>query len=256
MSITNDRDSRVSPFRGRWLGLTLTIIALTLLFVFLGFWQLQRLGQRRAANARIIARMDQPALALDGSALNPEQADLRRATVRGVYDPAHEIVLRNRTYNDSPGVHVITPLRISGSDAAILVDRGWIPYDQADPARRAAFAPPAGAVEVPGILRRPQTRTTALTPADVAPADGSPLTAWHRVDIARIQAQTPYPLLPVFMEQARTEGAFALPRPDPDIALDEGPHLFYAIQWFAFALIASLGYVLLLRGQQPGAGGR
>jgi surfeit locus 1 family protein len=47
------------------------------------------------------------------------------------------------------------------------------------------------------------------------------------------------------MEEERSTTAFSLPRPDPDIALDEGPHLFYAIQWFAFALIAGLGYVAL-----------
>jgi len=228
--------------RGRWLPLTLAIIALTIIFILLGVWQLQRLGQRKAANANLIARMEQAPLTLDGSAVDVETVDLRRATVTGTFDIGNEVVLRNRSYNDSAGVHILTPLRITGSDAAILVDRGWIPYDAAP--ELPAFAPPPGEVQVQGILRRGQTRTSSLAPVDPAPPAGGRLDAWHRADLARIQEQMPYPLLPVFMEAERApDAAFSLPRPDPDIALDEGPHLGYAIQWFAFAFIAGFGYV-------------
>jgi surfeit locus 1 family protein len=238
--------------RGRWLPLTILITLLTALFILLGFWQLQRLGQRRAANVRIVARMKQPALILDGSALDADAADLRRAEVQGVYDPENEIVLRNRTYNELPGVHVITPLRIAGSDTAILVDRGWIPYEQAAPEQRAVFAPPAGQVTVQGVLRRAQERRNSFTPVDVTPPDGGPLDAWHRVDIPRIQDQTDDPLLPLYLEEERSSPAVAasgFPRPDPDIALDEGPHLFYALQWFAFAIIAAGGFFILYRSR-------
>jgi surfeit locus 1 family protein len=241
-----------NPLRGKWLLPTLVIIALTSLFILLGFWQLQRLGQRRAANARIVARMEQPILTLDGSRLDPGEIELRRATVTGQYDPANEIVLRNRTYNEIPGVHVLTPLRIAGSDAAILVDRGWIPYEQAAPGARAAFAPPEGPITVHGVLRKTQERRGSLMPVDAAPAGGGRLDAWHRVDIPLIQAQTAYPLLPLFLEEVGASPAVAasgFPRPDPDIALDEGPHLAYAIQWFAFALIAAGGYFILYRSR-------
>ena len=140
--------------------------------------------------------------------------DLRRATVTGAFDVANEVVLRNRSYNESAGVHILTPLRITGSDAAILVDRGWIPYDAA-PELPANFAPPPGEVQVQGILRRGQTRTSSLAPVDPAPPAGGRLDAWHRADLARIQEQMPYPLLPVFMEaRAAPDAAFqpAAPR--------------------------------------------
>jgi surfeit locus 1 family protein len=241
-----------NPFHRKWLPLTLAIIALTILFVLLGIWQLQRLGQRRETNALIVARMEQPLLTVDGSALGATEVDLRRAAVTGRYDPTHEIILRNRTYNEMPGVHVLTPLRIAGSDAAILVDRGWIPYDQSTPEKRAAYAAPIGEVGVQGILRRTQERRSALTPRDAAPPGGGRLDAWHRVDIARIQQQLPYSLLPVYLElepDVAAEAAFTLPRPDPDVDLDEGPHLVYAIQWFAFALIAAGGYFILYRSR-------
>jgi surfeit locus 1 family protein len=53
-------------------------------------------------------------------------------------------------------------------------------------------------------------------------------------------------LLPVYIEA--TSGAVVadyplVPRP-PD--LTDGPHLGYAIQWFVFALIALIGYPLVM----------
>ena len=217
------------------------------LFLTLGFWQLQRLEQKRVANALILARMQEPPLPLSGQALDPDLANLRRATVRGTYDYSQEIVLRNRTHNEIPGVHVIVPLRIGGSDAAVLVDRGWIPYEMADPAQRAQFRDAAGEVEVSGILQQSQKRPGSIAPADPPLGPDRPrLDAWHRVDIPRIQEQIPYPLLPLYLEedQAPGEPVRRFPRAVLEIVLTEGGHLGYAVQWFAFAGILLGGYAL------------
>jgi surfeit locus 1 family protein len=239
-----------SPFRGRWLWATIGVALLCALFLALGFWQLQRREQKRAANALILARMQEPSLTLSGQALDPEQANLRRATVRGTYDYSQEIILRNRTLNEIPGVHVLVPFRLAGSDAAVLVDRGWIPYEMADSAQRAQFRDAAGEVEVSGILQQSQKRPSSIAPADPPLAPDRPrLDAWHRVDIPRIQEQIPYPLLPLYLEedQAPGEPIRRFPRAEPELALSEGGHLGYAIQWFAFAGILLGGYVLFFR---------
>lgn len=243
-------EQKPSPFRGRWLLATIGVALLCALFLTLGFWQLQRLEQKRAANALILARMQEPPLALSGQAIDPEQANLRRATVRGTYDYSQEIVLRNRTLNEIPGVHVLVPLRIAGSEAAVLVDRGWIPYEMADPTQRAQFRAAAGEVEVSGILQQSQKRPGSIAPADPPLGPDRPrLDAWHRVDIPRIQEQIPYPLLPLYLEedQAPGEPVRRFPRAEPELALSEGSHLGYAVQWFAFAGILLGGYVLFFR---------
>lgn len=241
---------RPSPFRGRWLWATIGVGLLFLAFLGLGFWQLDRLGQKRAANAHILARLQEPPLTLDGSPIDPDAADLRRAAVRGSYDFSQEIVLRNRTHNELPGVHVIVPLRIAGSDAAVLVDRGWIPYEMAGAEQRKVFQDATGAVEVRGIVRRSQARPSSMSPADLRLGPERPrLDAWYRVDVPRIQEQVPYRLLPVFLEEETTTGAAVrrFPRPDPDTQLSEGPHLGYAVQWFAFAGVLLGGYTLYCR---------
>jgi surfeit locus 1 family protein len=214
---------------------------------------LERRAERRAANARILARLEQPALRLDGSAVDPAEADLRRGIVRGTYDYDHEIVLRNQVHNELPGVDLLTPLLIEGSDAAVLVNRGWIPFEMSMPGQRGVFRAEEGTVEVQGILRSTQTRPSRFAPADPTPGPGQAgLDAWLRVDLARIQEQAPYRLLPVFLEQesepqpaARTR----FPRPEPEISLSEGPHLFYAGQWFAFAALLVGGYVARTRSR-------
>src|SRR5271157_2509818 len=120
---------RPSPFRGRWLWATLAVALLTLLLCRLGIRQLQRLQQREAANAALLARLNQPPLRLAGLQVDPASADMRRALVAGTYDYGEEIILRSQELNGVPGVHLVTPLRIAGSDAAVLVDRGWVPEE-------------------------------------------------------------------------------------------------------------------------------
>jgi surfeit locus 1 family protein len=217
------------------------VAIIALCFVALGFWQLERRAQRRAANAAILTRLEQPALGLDGGPVDPAEADLRRGIARGTYDYDHEVVLRNQVYNELPGVDLLTPLRIEGSDAAVLVNRGWIPFEMSRPDQRAVFRADTSVVEVQGILRRAQTRPSRFAPADPTPAPGQAgVDAWFRADIERIQEQVPYRLLPVFLEQEAAPpaaGQPGFPRPEPEISLGEGSHLFYAGQWFAFAAL-------------------
>mgnify|MGYP001315934727 CR=1 FL=1 len=238
-----------------WLLGAVFIVALAAFFVRMGAWQLQRLEDRRAANARLIARLEAPPLVITGEPLDPEAVDLRRATVRGRFDYEQEIVLRNRTWNELPGVHVLVPLRIAGSDAAILVDRGWIPYELASAPDRVRFRNAPGDVEIAGILRNGRPRA-GLRPEDPLPVAGGPrVDAWHRVDLPKIGQQIPYPLLAAFVEEEAPASGEprAFPKPQPDISLDEGSHLIFAVQWFAFAVIAVAGYagVAFQRARRP-----
>ncbi|MEK7327960.1 MAG: SURF1 family protein, partial [Chloroflexota bacterium] len=112
----------------------------------LGFWQLSRLNERRALNAEIKSRLNQPSTTITGEALDTATIEYRHAIVTGAFDFSQEILLRNRSFSEISGMHLLTPLRIEGSDVAVLVDRGWIAYTAADPQIRAAYASPAGLV--------------------------------------------------------------------------------------------------------------
>ncbi len=247
-----------SPFRGRWLWATIAVAIGALLLCRLGVWQLQRLQQREAANAALLERLSQPPLKLAGPGLDPAAADMRKGIADGIYDFGQEVILRDQELNGAPGVHLITPLHLAGSPAAVLVDRGWVPAEASAPGQRSAFSQPAGQVEVHGIIHLTETRLNFLSPDDPSPAGPSTRAdAWFRVNIARIQKQVPYPLLPVFLEEGDpnlnggdvpiTPGEGHLPATDIEIDLSNGPHLSYAIQWFSFAAILVAGYAAFAR---------
>jgi surfeit locus 1 family protein len=216
--------------------------------IALGFWQLGRLEERRALNARIESRLSLPLLTLTGEALDVNGVEYRRVTVAGVFDFSQEIVLRNRALSNIAGVHLLTPLKIEGSEAAVIVDRGWIPYEAAAPEVRAAYASPTGLITLTGLARLSQSRPSFLAPADPPLSPGLPrVDQWYWVNIPQIQQQIPYPLLPFFVEQAAGPDPTALPAAGYEIELSDGPHLSYAIQWFSFAAILVIGAIALAR---------
>jgi surfeit locus 1 family protein len=237
--------------RGRWLLKHLSVLIVLIVLINLGLWQLRRLEERRTLNRKLTAVLEQAPIPLTGETVDPNALDFHRVAVTGTFDNAETIVLRNQTSGDTPGLHLITPLKISGSETAVLVDRGWIPRGQADPepASLIVYDLP-GEVSVEGIAYRTQTRPSWLSPLDPPLKAGQTrLTAWFRVDINRIQEQLSYPLLPVFIRQLpdQTAAPDSLPRPESGVALSEGPHLGYALQWFSFAVILVITYGLFLR---------
>ena len=221
------------------------VVALAILFINLGFWQLRRLEERQLENAvgesRFEAEPVDVGLLLDSAGEDRESLEFRRAVATGVFQADDEVLVRSQVHQGVAGFHVITPLLGEGG-TALLVNRGWVPLD-ADEVPVTAAPPPEGTVTVTGWIRPTQARGT-LGPSD--PDDGR-LVTMSRVDIDRIQQQVPYELEPVYMSLLDDlDGDLPLTAPPPSFA-DEGPHLAYAIQWFSFALIGLVGYFFLIR---------
>jgi cytochrome oxidase assembly protein ShyY1 len=205
--------------------------------VGLGLWQLQRLEERRALNATILGRRSAAPISIEGMSRGADEP-YRRAAARGIYDVEHEVLLYGRTLDGEAGHQVVTPL-ILADGGAILVVRGWVPFAmQTAPVREAA--PPAAEVEVSGSLVRDE-------------GDGSTAPDANGVirvlDVVGIASTLPYDVFPLplrLVEQAPPQPR-SLPTPVRMPELSEGPHLSYAIQWFAFALVAVAGAAILLR---------
>jgi surfeit locus 1 family protein len=253
----NDRFERFGTnrfFSIQWLLTTLLAIAAVGVMVRLGFWQLDRLEQRQAYNARVQAQLDQPRLDLDARTLEsvslaaglPEM-EYRAVAVTGEYDFTRQVALRNQAWENRLGVRLLTPLHIRGSDQWVLVDRGWIPYEDFTAGNLALYDEP-GEMQVKGMIRRSQSRPDFGRRTDPTPASGSRLDALYLANVALVAQQMPYPLLPVYIQQAPDPAWEGPPyRSLPTLELTEGPHLGYAIQWFAFAAILGIGYPVFVR---------
>ncbi len=208
--------------------------------VKLGIWQLDRLHGRRDVNARIRVGLALPARPLgDLLADHPATAlGFRQVTVTGTYETSDEVILYGRTLDGENGNHLLTPLRPSDGGPLVIVDRGWVPFEMDSPPVDAA-APPSGEVTVTGALFPPDAMGGgALTTPTVS-----------RVDLTQLAATFGEDVLPMYVLLAEQDPAQPndLPRPAPLPELTEGPHLSYAIQWFAFAMIALVGLVVLVR---------
>lgn len=184
----------------RWLAKHLLALLVLLAMIRLGFWQLDRLQQKRAHNEAVLAALEQPTILLPTDTLDPDQLAFRQVQVRGVFDNAQSILWRNQEHDGINGFHLLTPLRINGSDDAVLVDRGWLPAERAAHAERSAYAV-AGDVTIEGIARRSQPRPDHPLAGKDLPLPGETrIDAWLRVDIDRMQEQISYPLQPFFIQ--------------------------------------------------------
>ncbi len=238
-------------FNRQWWWTTLLVIAATGVMLRLGFWQMDRLAQRRAFNAEISLRLQSPPLTLDADLSGFEDLTglkYRSVIARGEYDYSQEIALVNQNWQGQIGVHLVTPLIIEASEQAVLVDRGWIPYEESAPESWAKFAEP-GPVEVRGTVWLADSKLAAM--GDGMASDRT----WFWVDVDGIQARDSHPLLPFYIQQAPEPGRAALPyRIEPDVQLSEGRHLEYVITWFALAAMLGVGYVrFVLRLSPPAA---
>lgn len=203
--------------------------------VRLGVWQLSRLGQRRALRALVDRRERMSPLDLAAVTGPTDSLIYRAATVRGTFDLAHQLLVMDRVVREVPAVYVVTPLRYG--DRAVLVERGWTPSPDAYSVPLEALAEPE-TTSVTGVL---------MPVAHAIPPESS---AWplhvRRADPASLSARLPYPLFPLVLR--RTRATRSLPvklRLLTAPALDNGPHLSYAIQWFSFAAIAIVGSAIL-----------
>lgn len=248
-----------SFFTPRWIFTTLLVIVAVGVMVRLGIWQLERLAQRQTANALIAAQLANPpidlAAALANGSLAPQQLndmEYRSVILRGEYRPAEQIILRNQIWEEQlPGSHLLTPLVLQGTDYVVLVDRGWIPLSELDPAGWHKYDL-GGPVEVEGVLQKSQDARRFGAP-DPTAAPGVAVPAWNAVRIERLANQVSGNLLPAYVLMTPPAGQSAQSSPPlasvetPD--LSEGSHMSYALQWFSFAATLTLGYPFFVRKQ-------
>jgi cytochrome oxidase assembly protein ShyY1 len=225
----------------RWALLIVFVGVLGVVFVNLGEWQLDRLAQRRERNATTIANERSPIQPYEQAFSHPitDADQWQRVEARGTFDADHQFVVRYRSNGDQDGYEVVTPLRTASG--VVLVDRGLIPLQRGIQIPSAAPAPPAGEVTIVGHVRRNEKgRRAATTPV------GNQM---RLINSDAIAGTLPYPiksgyigLLTIQPEQA---GGFR-PIQLPD--LSEGPHFWYAVQWFMFTAIGVAGIVVFIRG--------
>ena len=240
--------------RPRWLLSHLLVVALVILMVNLGFWQLRRLDERRALNDLIEGRMDEPVVAIDELVAPGDDGDaveatrFRRVSATGTYDDDATVVVRNRSQDGKAGAWLVTPLTLAGGERVGVV-RGFVGF--ADDGSIPQPAAPEGEVTVQGLGLDPGRLggTAARDVEGLLAEDDGVLPTFVQAEASSLPDAGPG--ADVDDAEAITEpsaaaedaGLVTVARPE----LGEGPHLGYAAQWFIFSTIAAGGYALILR---------
>jgi len=237
-------------FRPKWLLFLAGCIAVAVLFVNLGLWQLDRLDQRHAQNDRVRASRHaepaDPATVFSTTAAPAKRDHYRQVGAVGRYDSAHEYLVRGRTVNDRAGLYVLTPLT-TGDGTTLLVVRGWVASSSAGADVAPDFpAPPSGEVTVVGRVRAPEKGILQQT--KVGRFD-----AVKRISVGRLASELDRPTYLGYLElvsqqPAADEKLVLIPEPP----VEEGPHLAYAVQWFLFAGMLFVGYGIYARREEQG----
>jgi surfeit locus 1 family protein len=213
---------------------TIIMVILVPLFTGLGIWQLDRAEQKRQLSAALESRRKQPALSLNLALPPTGEREFRPVVAQGRYLADKTILIENRKYLGRTGFHVVTPLRIEGSERIVLVNRGWIPRERLDGDARPAT--PGERVTVHGTLALPQAPAIELQLADT-PADTTP--HWPYLTLDHFAQWSGLKILPFEILQS-PEDPGDLVRQWPQPQFSDAMHIGYAIQWFAFALITLL----------------
>jgi surfeit locus 1 family protein len=139
-------------------------------------------------------------------------------------------------------------LRLAGTDTAVLVNRGWV------------YAPDAMTADL-SRWREPDSATvtgyvTAIEPTGSSVVSASGARVLRHLYHDSLTARLPYPVVPFLVVVTDSSSAKAAGDSTParllTPILDEGPHLGYAIQWFAFALIGIVGAAVGVRAERRG----
>jgi surfeit locus 1 family protein len=224
--------------RGRsfWI-VTLATVVTMVVTASMGRWQLDRAAQKEALQSTVDQRSALPALnELALLAANDVRAQIHRPVrLRGQWLPDASVFLDNRQMNGRTGFFLVTPLRLAGSDRAVLVQRGWTPRDFTDRSRVPTVDTPAGEVVIEGRLAPPPAKLYEL-------GEGAPGPIRQNIEVSAMVDALGVPLLAASVVQTG-DTADGLLRDWPRVNAGVQKHYGYAVQWFALCALAALLYL-------------
>jgi cytochrome oxidase assembly protein ShyY1 len=236
-------------FSSKWLGYLLLAAVFATGCLLLGRWQMDRRAETLAEINRVTSNYSAAPLAFADAADQFSALDADRewtqVELKGRYDVAGERVVRNRPLNGQPGYEVVVPFKLD-TGQTVVVDRGWLPIGNNTPGRPDSVpAPPSGDVTV--VVR--------LKPGEAELQRGAPEGQLASIDLPAYAAQLGYPVLTGAYGQlaSETPAAATMPYPFPKPSVDEGTHLSYSLQWFAFGVLMFVGFGYAARQQARNA---
>lgn len=244
-----EAEARKGGLVGRLGAFVLLAVAFAIL-VSLGTWQMQRLYWKEGLLTAIQERRSAPPVALaEIEKIFAEGGDIdyRTVTVSGTFDHGKERHFF-ATHNGRTGYYIFTPLTIEDG-RALFVNRGFVPFEQKDPATRLAGELPAS-VAIHG-LARPKLLEK---PSSLVPDNDLAKNIFYWKDLDAMASSVGLPIdkvVPFFIDADATPNPGGLPIGGVTQFDLPNNHLQYALTWYglAAALVLVSGIYILRRGR-------
>jgi surfeit locus 1 family protein len=245
-----------APRRRSWLGLLVPALLAFAVLIGLGTWQLERKAWKEGLIAALDERIAAAPAALPAPGtwprLDEASEEYRRVTFNATFDHSKEALVYAapsafRPDVSGPGYWVFTPAKLADG-ALVIVNRGFVPEAQRDPAARPT-GQIAGPVEIVGALRWAEERRF------FSPTDEPQNNLWFVRDPQAIAAAEGIgAVAPFYVEQESPVPSGGLPQPGKLAVTLRNAHLQYAITWYGLALVLAVMFVVWARGSWRDAG--
>jgi cytochrome oxidase assembly protein ShyY1 len=218
-----------------WFACALTVFGVAA-FIALGLWQLDRAGQKERLLSAFRAAPQTAPVSFDAVRDTADMQHYPHVRLTGHFLAERGYLLDEQMQDGRLGVHAIGVFAGDGEDRLLLVDRGWMAWTHAPGTTPELPSLPVGETVLSGIY---------------APFPGGGL----RVGGNALAAQTAWPKLTLYLDQAPLAADLGKPLLPRMLLLDPAPdsgfvrawtpnimpperHQAYAVQWFAFAIVA------------------
>ena len=232
----------------RWGAYLALVIVFAIACGLLSWWQWARRAETLAEGKLVTDNYESAPVALDSlvPSLGAWKAgeEWRPVELHGHYLTDQQLLARNRVFNDNPGFEVLVPFQLDDG-RVFVVDRGWLPIGTDQDTPDHVPAAPRGEVTVVARLQQSEP---------VLAGRGAPHGQIPEINAAKVATLAgttgvtytgAYGLL-----DTETPPTADLPQAAQEPVIDEGPHLSYAIQWIAFAILAFFGLVWAYRREK------
>lgn len=207
------------------------------LFCLLGIWQLYRYHDKQGLLKIYEERLHELPKPFEFLSGNIKDFQFQPVVVQGEWMNTFSMFIQH-LHEGQPGLEVITPLRIVGSQKWLLIDRGWIPWAQNK--SLPSWAPVSGKLQLLGYIKLVDEHSFILG-KNIMDASVKPW-VMQKIDINELHRLTKHDFYPFILRLDPSE-SYGFVR---DWVISITPperHFMYAIQWFALAIVVLVGYV-------------
>ena len=217
------------------------IIATLVLLISLGFWQLDRADEKRAIEGQIDSANSGDVKLIDSAEFLKDK-EYYHVRLQGSYIGDKQFIYDNQIVDQISGYYVLTPLVLKGDSKAVLINRGFIPWN----GRRDKLADidigeelTEVKVQISKPVKRMELEASELTgdfPVLIQALDLDEMSTIASLDFASV----------VGLLSPETENGFVRQWEPYTGSIER--HIGYAIQWFLMAFVlAFIGIRLAIK---------